>query len=86
VEPEACTGCEACVERCHFGALSILQDVCVVDPQRCMGCGLCVSVCPSDAMRLRRRDALEHAVPPRGLGDWMTERAQTRGEPLEKML
>ena len=86
VEAEACTSCEACVERCHFGALSVLQDVCVVDPQRCMGCGLCVSVCPSDAMRLRRREAPEHAVPPRGLGDWMTERAQTRGEPLEKML
>ncbi len=86
VDAEACTGCESCIERCHFGALSVLQDICVVDPQRCMGCGLCVSACPSEALHLGRRPASEQVVPPRGSGDWMAERAETRGEPLEKML
>jgi len=86
VDPEACTGCEACVERCHFGALSVPEDVCSVDAERCMGCGLCVSACPSEAMRLERRPDLEHAVPPQALGEWMAQRAEARGVSLDRLL
>jgi ferredoxin len=30
-DTEACAGCEDCVARCQFGALSVPDDVCVVD-------------------------------------------------------
>ena len=86
VDPEACTGCEACVDRCHFGALSVPDEICVVDTLRCMGCGLCVSECSSDALRLLRRALVEQAVPPVDHRQWQEERAAARGVPLEQLL
>ena len=86
VDAEACDGCEMCVERCHFGALSVPGDVCVVDPMHCMGCGLCVSECPNDALQLIRRAPDEQAAPPVDNKEWMSERAASRGVPLEEML
>jgi electron transport complex protein RnfB len=86
VDAEACSGCEDCVDRCHFGALSVPDDICVVDPIRCMGCGLCASTCPSDALRLLRRAAEEHAAPPVDHRQWQEERAAARGVPLEELL
>ena len=86
VDADECTGCEACVERCHFDALSVPDDVCVVDVMRCMGCGLCASECPSDALRLVRRPLEEQAPPPEDHRTWQAERAAARGVPLEQLL
>jgi len=86
VDTEACTGCEACLERCHFGALSVSDDVCVVDLTHCMGCGLCASACPTDALSLRRRTPEEQTAPPVDHQQWMAERAASRGVPLEELL
>ena len=53
VDANLCTGCESCIERCVFGALSMTDDLnAVVDPEKCMGCGLCVAVCPAEAITL----------------------------------
>jgi len=64
VEAEACTGCEACVERCQVGAVTLEQKLGVakVDLSRCIGCGHCVTSCPSGAMGLARKKA--EIVPP----------------------
>jgi len=86
VDVDACTGCESCVDRCHFGALSVPDDVCVVDLQHCMGCGLCVGECPSDALRLVRRVTEEQLPPPGDHYEWMGERARARGKPLEELI
>ena len=86
VSTDDCTGCEACIERCHFDALSVPDDVCVVDEARCMGCGLCVSACPSDAIRLVKRAAEEQVVTPTDYRQWQEERAAARGVPLEELL
>lgn len=86
VDDEACVGCEACVERCHFGALSVPDALCVVDAMRCVGCGLCVSACPTDALHLERRPSDDQAVLPQDRLEWMQERAAARGVPLEKLL
>jgi electron transport complex protein RnfB len=86
VDAAECIACEACVDRCHFGALTVSDDVCTVDDMRCMGCGLCVSECPTDALRLVRRPEVEQAVPPKSHRQWQEERAVSRGVALEELL
>ncbi len=58
IDPELCTSCRTCMDRCYFNALeeisegtkasytSVLQD-------KCMGCGLCQPTCPSEAIALK---------------------------------
>ena len=78
VEAEACISCGDCVERCPFGALSVPEDVCVVDYARCVGCGLCATVCPTNALHLERRPEGEVPLPPANIKEWMIQRAQER--------
>lgn len=47
VDPERCTGCGECIERCRYGAIS---DRFVVDGLQCEGCGVCVHFCPVGAI------------------------------------
>ena len=59
IDPDECTLCETCLERCQIEAL-VEGDECVeVDRARCIGCGLCVTTCPVEAITL-----IEKAEPP----------------------
>ena len=78
-DAEACAGCEDCVARCQFGALSVPDDVCVVDILHCVGCGQCVTVCPSDALHMTRRAESEMVPLAADRHDWMAQRAEARG-------
>ena len=51
-DPDKCTACGSCVERCQFDAISLMEDRAVVDDDRCFGCGLCASGCPEEAIEL----------------------------------
>jgi heterodisulfide reductase subunit A-like polyferredoxin len=53
VDSDLCTGCEACVGRCFFDALSVNEDMAAVDPEKCLGCGVCTVVCPTEALKLK---------------------------------
>jgi len=79
VDETVCEGCGDCVERCHFGALSLPGSVCVVDHARCMGCGLCALACSPGALALGRRPEGETPPPPANLDQWMAEYAKRRG-------
>jgi electron transport complex protein RnfB len=79
VDETACEGCGDCLKRCHFGALSLPEGVCVADHARCMGCGLCAVVCPHDALSLVRRPESETPPPPADRDEWMAEYAKMRG-------
>jgi len=52
IAAESCTGCGECVERCYFGALTLGDEVAVIDEEACMGCGLCRVVCSEDAITM----------------------------------
>ena len=78
VDQEACTACEACVERCQMDAITI-DDTAVVDPDRCIGCGLCVTDCPTEAMRLKQKDQEHRYIPPKTVFETYMNIAQERG-------
>lgn len=52
VDPELCTSCETCVDRCFFDAVAMQgpDGTAVIDADKCMGCGICVPTCPGDAI------------------------------------
>jgi MinD superfamily P-loop ATPase len=66
IDPERCTSCGLCEEKCHFAAIthepaeapaeegaassSTSPPLFRIDPVACEGCGLCRIVCPADAV------------------------------------
>lgn len=55
VDPEMCTGCEACQTHCVQGALYMDDGISQVRAESCIGCGFCQDYCAHDAMELRER-------------------------------
>lgn len=51
---EDCNGCGSCEGSCRFHALTLDDQVAVIDRDKCMGCGVCVDVCPVGAISLER--------------------------------
>jgi heterodisulfide reductase subunit A-like polyferredoxin len=85
VDEDACQGCESCVPRCQFDALTV-DMVAHVDEARCVGCGACVVVCPEHALALVRRPDDEVLPPPANEQEWMAARAEARGLDLARVL
>jgi electron transport complex protein RnfB len=69
VDPESCTGCGTCVERCQVNAVGIdgHLGVSTVNLDRCIGCGNCLSSCPSEAISLFRKE--REVTPPENSED-----------------
>ncbi len=78
VEEERCSGCNACIDRCPFEALTAGEAVVVVDRQKCMGCGLCVVACSTDALRLERRSEGARIPVPATVDEWRALRQESR--------
>ena len=51
LDPDACTGCGECEDRCQFNAITV-NAVAEIDLDKCFGCGNCVTTCPSGALVL----------------------------------
>lgn len=66
IDLEKCSGCQTCVERCHFNAIEMKKPAgskkmkAYVTNEECFGCGLCVFKCPNDAITLELCRAPEH--------------------------
>ncbi len=65
VDPESCTGCQTCLDRCQMNALTLVDSISTVNNDKCIGCGACVPTCPSDAIHLRKNE--KEYIPPE---DW----------------
>jgi electron transport complex protein RnfB len=79
IDPDLCTGCGICIQRCQVGAIADEDGISVVDRARCIGCGLCVTGCPQDAARLEPLPEAERIHPPETYADWEHERMHRRG-------
>jgi MinD superfamily P-loop ATPase len=52
IDPDRCTECGICVDRCQFNAIG---DNFIVDLIECEGCGVCRAFCPADAINFAPR-------------------------------
>ncbi|MGD0210993.1 MAG: 4Fe-4S binding protein [Desulfomonilia bacterium] len=58
IDPDLCTGCGICVDRCPIEAMSV-DDYATTDMRKCLGCGLCSTTCPVDAITMHLRQDRE---------------------------
>jgi NAD-dependent dihydropyrimidine dehydrogenase PreA subunit len=66
VDPDRCTGCEACLGLCHGDAITIdEQRVAAIEEGRCIGCGLCARACPEEAISLQEGERIVRIAPRR---------------------
>ncbi|OHD65747.1 MAG: hypothetical protein A2176_13945 [Spirochaetes bacterium RBG_13_51_14] len=49
-DPDACTGCGACITACRERAISLDERFLPVIDGRCLQCGDCLRACPSNAL------------------------------------
>jgi Pyruvate/2-oxoacid:ferredoxin oxidoreductase delta subunit len=57
VDPELCSNCGTCLDRCHFNAIEEVESkggktITRINEVECMGCGLCYLTCPNEAIAL----------------------------------
>jgi NAD-dependent dihydropyrimidine dehydrogenase PreA subunit len=59
LDPDACSGCGICQDRCQFHAITV-NGIASVRQDRCYGCGNCVITCPDEALTLEEVRPVEH--------------------------
>jgi len=57
IDPDACTACGTCQDRCYFNAIEETdtpteETVMQVIADKCLGCGLCQITCPEEAITM----------------------------------
>lgn len=55
-----CIGCGKCAKVCKFDAITVENNLAMIDPEKCKNCGLCAKECPTNAiinMRAKRKPA-----------------------------
>jgi Pyruvate/2-oxoacid:ferredoxin oxidoreductase delta subunit len=57
VDPERCTGCDACARLCPHEVIRVEPDAYWFDPSGCTGCGICVDVCTAQAATISTLEA-----------------------------
>ena len=79
IDPEICSNCGTCIERCQVKAIFEGDGFSVVHTEKCIGCGLCVTGCETGAATLTRKPEEEIIRPPATFANWEQERLRNRG-------
>ena len=79
IDPEECTSCGICAERCQVHAIKEQDGIFIVERERCIGCGLCATGCSADAVKLQKKPDAEIIHPPEDFSAWERERLRNRG-------
>ena len=80
VDPNGCTGCETCRERCQMDAVDFTDGIAAINLNRCIGCGLCVTTCPVDAIALIKKTEDQLYEPPKTGAETYKRIMQERGK------
>ena len=83
LDPELCTGCGTCQDRCQMDALTMADALAVLNTDRCIGCGLCVTTCPSGALTLQRKPPERQPAIPKNPREALILRAKARMAPAK---
>ncbi|MFX0004021.1 MAG: DUF362 domain-containing protein [Candidatus Hodarchaeota archaeon] len=67
IDPDLCTGCGTCLERCQMKAISQIDNISSIERKRCIGCGNCIATCPSEAIMLNKKE--KQHIPPQTMED-----------------
>jgi Na+-translocating ferredoxin:NAD+ oxidoreductase subunit B len=62
IDPDLCTACEECIDRCPMDAIKLDDSVSKIIDGRCIGCGVCIPTCADEAITLELIPGME--VPP----------------------
>ena len=67
INPELCTGCGTCVEKCHQLIIELNDDdIAERDEEMCIGCGVCAYFCPENAISMVKTPLrIVRIMPPR---------------------
>ena len=91
IEPERCSACGECMERCRYGALSLVRidgkrPTYVVNALACEGCGLCLRVCDCCAVTMVEPERGEWFVSDTRHGPLVHARLNIGGENSGKLV
>ena len=59
IDPDLCTACEECIDRCPMDAIKLDGDFSEIVDGRCIGCGVCIPTCPEEAISLVEKPGME---------------------------
>jgi len=53
-----CIGCKLCMKVCEHGAITVTDNLSVIDYTKCVECGKCVEKCPKKIIKIDRNKAV----------------------------
>ena len=63
-----CIGCSLCAKSCPKEAITMVNNLAVIDYEKCIGCGICVDACPQEVLEVTGSMHSESGEVPVGIG------------------